>query len=888
MKSCDGPSPSVHREVLPNGVRLLVRELRTAPVVAMGLWVGTGSVNDPEKQAGLAHFIEHMLFKKGDGPGPDLAAVVYGAGGHVNAMTGCDHTTFHQLVPSGHWREVFAAQAAVVATPAFRSEDVRVERAVITEEARSAESRPDGFVWRRLMQTAFREHPCRRPIVGTEKSIDRITAATLGGHMRTHYRGSNLTQVVVGDVRTEEVVEFAHNHLGRLQAGERPHTGLVGEPEQTEARAIALNGSIVQPYLSIAFRIPHALHEDMPVLDAIAGVLGQGSSSRLTRTLQLSLGLVSDIGVSIAAFRDAGLLVIGSALATDDIDAVIIPIFREIGLLRREMVAATEMEKGLRRLEAGYVLEHETAESIGGTLGFFETLGDYRRADEYIDSLGAVTPEDILRVARTYLTTERLNLIKYAPSGGRVAEGDGSEEVAALFEEAVSPGRSSSSEESAGGRIGEEPARWTTGGFTRPMIVAERAERRCVRETLSSGATLITCESDGLPLASIALAFRGGHVAEPADKAGITYITQQLLERGTGERTGSEVAEAIEGLGTGLAIAVDRDGFGVGSTVLSRFYGSALDILSDVLTKPAFENEQLDLVRGEVDSEIGAIEDDPQRRAALLLLPMIFSGHPYGRPLRGTRESIRGISASDVRDWHALNYSASNLVACIGGRVSRGEARDAVEGLAERLPGGGGSPEIDRADSVATDRRDMAVAGVRQSNIAVGLKGAPAGSEDGLVLRFLARALGMMGGRLWVALRENPPHAYSVYATHLSFAAGGSFATFVTAQPGTEREAIESVTVEFGRLRENGLGADELMRAQRHVAGMIEITMERESTRAATYVMAELLGIGFEGVEKAPELVRGITNGDIVRVARRYLDPEFGLSVVTLRGDESA
>jgi zinc protease len=854
----------------------------------MSLWVGTGSADDPDEQAGLAHFIEHMLFKGGDRPGLDLAAVVYGAGGYVNAMTGCDHTTFYQIVPSDHWREVFAAQAAVVAWPGFRREDVSVERGVIVEEARSAESRPDGFLWRRLMETVFREHPCRRSIVGTEESIGRITAATLDGHMRAHYRGSNLTQVIVGDVKTADVVSLAHDHLTDLQDGERPRPAFVSEPQQTGTRAIALRGSIVQPYLSVAFRIPHALHEDIPALDALAGILGQGRSSRLRRSLQLSLGLVSDVGVSMAAFRDAGLLVIGSALATHDIDAVIAMIFQEIGRLRRDGVAAAEMKKGLRRLEAGYVLEHETAETIAGTLGLFETLGDYRRADEYIDSLGAVTPDDIQRVAEMYLTGERLSLVEYLPSSTGVADGDVSEEVSGLFDEALSTDESSRGRSWVEGRLAEEPGTWATGGFTRPMIIAEQTDRTCRRETLSCGSTLITCESDGLPLASIALVFRGGHVCEPHEKAGITYLTQLLLPRGTGERTGSEVAEAIEGLGSGLAIAADRDGFGVGSTVLSRFSGDALGILSEVLARPAFRNEQLDLVRGEVDSEIGSIEDHPDRHAALLLLPMVFAGHPYGRPLRGTRESIQGITIDDVRDQHSRNYSASNLIACISGRISRGEARDAIERLAESLPDGEAQVETARANSVATDRREMIAAGSRQSNIAVGLSGAPAASEDGLILRFLARALGMMGGRLWVALRERPPYAYTVQTTHLSLAAGGSFATFVTAQPGREDEAIESLTVELERLRENGLASDELERAQRHVAGMLEITMERESMRAATYAMAELLGVGFERVEKAPELIHRITNDDIIRVARRYLDPLLGFSVMVLRGEGGA
>ncbi len=890
MRSDSSPSsPSaVHREVLPNGVRLLVRELRTAPVVAMSLWVGTGSADDPDEQAGLAHFIEHMLFKDSDRLGPDLATVVYGAGGYVNAMTGCDHTTFYQIVPSSHWREVFAAQAAVIAFPVFRPEDVSVERAVIVEEARSAESRPDGFVWRRLMETAFREHPCRRPIVGTEKSIGYITSATLDAHMRAQYRGSNLTQVVVGNVKTADVVALAYDHLARLPGGERPRRAFGGEPEQTGTRATALTGSIVQPYMSLAFHIPHALHEDIPALDALAGILGQGRSSRLAGSLQLSLGLVSEIGASIAAFRDTGLLVIGSALATVDIDAVIAMVFREIGLLHRERVSTAEMEKGLRRLEAGYVLEHETAETVAGTLGFFETLGDYRRAEEYVDSLGAVTPCDIQRVAQTYLTSERLSLVEYLPSRTGASDGDISRRISDMFDEVLSTDVSSRERNGVKGGLAEDPGTWETDGFTRPMIVAEKADRTCRRETLPCGATLITCESDGLPLVSIALTFKGGHVGELEEKAGITYLTQRLLSRGTTERTGSEVAEAIEGLGTGLAIAADRDAFGVGSTVLARFSGDALDILSEVLSRPAFGNEQLDLVRGEVDSEIGAIEDHPDRHAALLLLPMIFNEHPYGRSLRGTRESIQGITINDVRDQHAGNYSASNLIACVSGQISRGKARDAIERLAEGLPRGGTQVETERANSVATDRREVIIPSSSQSKIAVGLPGAPAATEDGLILRFLARALGMMGGRLWVALRERPPFAYSVHSTHLSLAAGGSFATFVTAQPGKEDETIESLIAELKRLRENGLAADELERAQRHVAGMLEISMERESTRAATYAMAELLGLGFERVERGPELIRNIANDDIVRVAGQYLDPSLGFSVVVLRGEACA
>ena len=170
----------VRREVLPNGLRLLVREARAAPVVAMNLWVGSGSARDPEELQGLSHFIEHLLFKGvGDEAVVDVAREVQEAGGYLNAETGCDYTVYHQIVSSDRWVDVLTAQAAGVCGPAFDQNDVEAERAVIVEEATSAENDPSVFVWRRLMKLAFDRHPYRRPIVGTVDSLSLITSSDL-------------------------------------------------------------------------------------------------------------------------------------------------------------------------------------------------------------------------------------------------------------------------------------------------------------------------------------------------------------------------------------------------------------------------------------------------------------------------------------------------------------------------------------------------------------------------------------------------------------------------------------------------------------------------------------------------------------------------------------
>jgi zinc protease len=140
----------VRSEILPNGTTLLVKEVHVAPVVALNLWVGTGSADECAQHAGISHFLEHMLLKGREGdPQGFLTRTVQGAGGYLNAATGCDHTAFYQVVPARHWREVLEAQAETLRAPVFADVDVDSERSVIVEEMKMSERNPSAFAWRR-------------------------------------------------------------------------------------------------------------------------------------------------------------------------------------------------------------------------------------------------------------------------------------------------------------------------------------------------------------------------------------------------------------------------------------------------------------------------------------------------------------------------------------------------------------------------------------------------------------------------------------------------------------------------------------------------------------------------------------------------------------------
>jgi len=868
----DGRAAATRYVVLPNGLRVLVREMRLAPAVALNLWVASGSVDDADELGGISHFIEHMLFKAG-GETVDLAREVQEAGGHLNAQTGLDHTMYHQVVPSRGWETVLAAQASALLDADFAPEDVETERAVIIEEARGAEEMPETFVWRRLMETIFLRHPCRRPVVGTEESLRRITPADLRSHYAAHYGARNLIQVIVGDVDAEHAVDVARSTLSALPDVAPPPRRSPPEAPQEGLRAAASRGDIAQPYLAAGFRIPPVLHDDLPALDMACGLLGLGRSSRLRKTLQVGGGLVSDLSAGIAGFRDHGVLVVRATLTEGDVDRVVKAVFGAIRELAARPPGEDEMRRAVRRLEAAYVLEHEVPEAVAQTLGFFEVLGDYRRGDAYLDRLASVTPADVARVTDAHLVARNATVVTHVP--GSLWRGE--ENTRERMERAAA----AASEQAV---VRESARAYAAEPFRRPLIIGERIDYDVRSEEFSAGGRLIIFSSPALPIVSIAVGFRGGFVGEPEGHAGITYLSERVATRGAGGRSAPELADEMEGYGSAVATVVDRDGFGHGAAALSRHFAEIVGLLGDVIERPSFEADQVEAARAEVAAEIGSVMDHPLRRATTRLLPLIFGDHPYGRALRGTRESVAAVSREEIARWHRSIAGSDRLVVAVVGDVRVGAAAEAIAEAFGDLESSTADQAVRAAPRPRLELSEFESGAAGRSTIALAYPLAPAADPDSLVARFVSRSISMMGGRLWVALRERGPNAYFAGSSCVSLAESGAFLVHAMVPGGAEEEAIGAARGVLAGVAREGFGAGELARAKRHFAGTHELSMQRSSTRAATYVMAELLGLGFERVDETPGLVESITNDDIVRTARKYLGGDCGFAAVVDRG----
>ncbi|PYO00654.1 MAG: hypothetical protein DMD91_09885 [Candidatus Rokuibacteriota bacterium] len=407
------------RHVLPNGVRVIIEEHRTSDVVAVQLWVKAGGRDEAANELGLAHYLEHMLFKgTATRPGRLIDREVEGTGGRMNAGTSLDYTYYHMVLPARRAVAGVEILADIGVNASLDEALLEAEKRVVLEEIRLGEDSPMRFLFRKTYETLFEGHPYGRPVIGTPDLIRALTRDQLVRFYRRLYNPENFTLVVVGAVNPNEIREAATRAFSRLPRGGTAR--LPAAPAGTlKARAVELSRPGAQAYLAMAWMAPKLDHADTPALDLLVTILGQRRTSRLTEALRERLGLVNSISAGYSALQAAGVLSVTAQLDADNLARVEREILAEIQRVRDGSVTEAERERAVTSAEAGREFQMETAEGRAFTLGRAETV--WRLEDEllYLDRVRSVTVEQIHAAARRYFDPERYTKVILVPSRTR-------------------------------------------------------------------------------------------------------------------------------------------------------------------------------------------------------------------------------------------------------------------------------------------------------------------------------------------------------------------------------------------------------------------------------------------------------------------------------------
>jgi zinc protease len=833
------PSPpaGVTLTTLDNGLTIIAREDRSAPVVSAQAWCMAGSIHEGRwLGAGLSHLLEHMLFKgTTTRPGSRIDQEVQEAGGYMNAYTSFDRTVYHIDVPNTGARTAIDILCDIMQNATLPAEELAKEQDVIRREMDMNVDDPGRRAGRRLFETAYTRSPYRFTVIGYPDIFNELKPDDIRGYYQEKYAPNNVFYVVVGDVKTDEVIAQIRAAYEKSKARPLPPMVLPEEPEQTAPREIVEEAPVELGHFHFAWHIPEIRHPDVPVLEVLAVLLGHGRSSRLYQEVRERQGVVHHVDAWTYSPGNAGLFGMSAIADADKFADARGAMLAEIEKMRGGLISPGELEKAVKQYVSATLAAHKTMEGQAGDLGSnWIVASDLGFSERQLAAVKLVTPEDIQRVAREYLTSQNRTLYVLLPDG-------------------TAP---------------------------KPKVEVEsRSDRPIQKFDLSNGLRLLVKEDHRLPFVEFRAALKGGVLAETSGNNGITFLLAKTLLKGTRRRSAAQIATEIESVGGGIDSYGGNNSFGVNAEVMSSDFKTGLELVSDVLLNPVFPPGELERERDVQIAGIYAQKDDLLKSASLAMRRALFGNEGYGLDTLGTETVVQNLSADDLISFHQKLVTPDNCVLAIFGDVKADEVKAAVETVfAGWKPAGvvvpGEPPGSATRPALAAPKRVEEARDKKQAVLVIGFPGTTMFNEDHYALELIQESCSDLGSRLFLRIREQLGLAYYVGAQNLAGLVPGYFAFYT----GTEPAKVELVEKELLReaelLRTEGLSAEELKRSKAKIIGQKKIARQELGHLASTTALDELYGLGYQRTEQDDTKYEAVTLEQIKGAAQKYLKPD--------------
>jgi zinc protease len=409
---------------LANGMKVIVKTDRRAPVAVSQVWYRAGSMDESYGSTGVAHVLEHMMFKgTKDVPAGEFSKRIAAAGGRDNAFTSRDHTAYFQTLPADKLELALRLESDRMANLVLSADEFAKEINVVMEERRMrTEDSPQAKLYETLMATAFQTHPYRHPVIGWMDDLKNMSVADAKRWYDSWYAPNNATLVVVGDVNPEQVLGWAERYFGVIPTRELPVRKPQVEPEQQGAKQVTLKAPAQLPVAVLAWQAPRltapADEWEPYALEVLAGVLDGNGSARLPKALIKDAPLATDVSAGYdPVARGPNQFTAGATPAKDrTVDDVVPALKAEIAKVQRDGVTEAELARVKAQVLASQVFQQDSLFYQAMLIGEWETAGlSWHDRKTRFERLKAVTAEQVQAVAQKYLVDDRLTVAVLDP-----------------------------------------------------------------------------------------------------------------------------------------------------------------------------------------------------------------------------------------------------------------------------------------------------------------------------------------------------------------------------------------------------------------------------------------------------------------------------------------
>lgn len=820
----------VVRTVLPNGLTLILKPDRSAALASVQVWVKTGSIHeDTRLGAGLSHYVEHMLFKGTEQrAGRDISATVQAHGGYINAYTTFDRTVYYIDLPSEHTEVAVDLLADAVLHSTMPADECAKEKDVILREIAMTKDDPDNRLWDALFSTTFREHPYRQPIIGHRDVFSAVAREDLVSYYKARYVPNNLVVVIVGDIDVAATAAAVERHFGATPRARLAPVLVPAEPLQLGPRAEHRFEDVELTRGALAWPIPGLTHEDAPVLDLLATVLGGGDSSILWQEIREEAGLVHTIDASSWNPGSSGLFCIGFTADADKRTAATASIQRVLARCATKGFTPGQLRKAIRQIVVGEINSRKTMSGQASRLGAAEVVvGDLDYSRSYFDRLRHVTSADLKRVLKAYLTAERLTSISLNPKSAAPAVA-GAEK----------------------GRSG----------------IPDFEEIR-----LPNGARLLLQPDRRLPNLHFRLAVNGGVLFEEPAQRGATSLLATLLTKDAGPRSAAQVAQYIEEVGGSFHPLAGNNSIGVAAEVLPPDWARALSVITNAVLAPKFAAATFATEQSALLAGLAQDADDVVTLARKRVREKFFGAHPLAYDASGHEAGVKALSPAVLRALHKKLFVAGNVVLAVAGDFDAKKLGPKLKAFLARLPKGPVPRPHAPATALPAEPGDFVEKQPREQAVVLqAFPGTRVHAEDYFVGEVADELFSGMASRLFERVREEKGLAYFVRSSRVLGLDTGMFYFIAGTQPGREGEVLAEIDAEIARVQSGAIEEVELRRCQARLKAGQRQSMQTNSARALQATLNVLQGQPLNAWRDYDAKVSAVTVADLAAFAQRY------------------
>ncbi|MBO9585313.1 MAG: insulinase family protein [Flavobacterium sp.] len=868
----------------PNGMNVLLLQDNVSPVVTVQIVYRVGSKHEVLGNTGSTHLLEHLMFKGtptfNKKNGSTITDVLQNTGAELNATTWYDRTNYYETLPSDKIALALQIEADRMRNSLLLKEDKEAEMTVVRNEFERGENDPNSLLDKEIWAAAYIAHPYHHSTIGWKSDIEKAPIEVLHNFYNTYYWPDNATLTIIGDFKKENVFELIEQYFGKITKAPNPMPQpYTEEPQQYGPRIIVVKKPGELGVVNKAFKIPGALHEDLPALNILGEIIGSGPSAVLSKTfVDTQMGIYAYANAT--NFKEVGLFTIGVGFPTsskhEDIDAKISEVIAKI---QKDGVTQDEVNRVVAKISAQTILSRDGSGVIASDLNEAIASGDWTDYVTGVDRLKKVTPADVLRVAQKYLVEDQSTTGYFVPE--QSGSNDRDQAKASNFKPENEPfyfrhpNHENHDNEEVSENIIKSDNKTVKETDSHPITIEKRTS--AYRREKVAGIDVVSVKTSAKDFVTVAASISLGNYANEGKNLMIPSLTVSMLSKGTTLNNKFKFSEKLQKLGVDININASTTKINIGFKCLKKDLDQVIVLLAEEVRNPLFDQKEFENLKLQFTGNVQENLNDPKERGSIALAQAIYpKANPnYSLSVEEDLANIKNATLEEVKAFHKKYFGPDSMHLVIVGDTEGANLNNSLKKSFKNWSGGVvENMKFEEAKKAASTTQVITIPEKPSAELFIGQYTGLKRADADYIPFFIGNyALGAgFAGRLMQTVRDNDGLTYDI-----SSDLGGNITTggywFVNASfnPALFQQGLDATMVQVSKWVKDGITAEELENKKTNLIGSFKVSMATTNGMAGTILNFMDRGLEPSYIEQFPKDIEKATLQQVNDAIKKYI-----------------